>query len=60
MGYGTRAAYSAILLAVDREARTLFAAIWNEIKNIASGRTSKWRIIRGKPSPRIEASGGTR
>lgn len=35
------AAYSAILLAIDREARTLIAAIWNEIKNIASGQTSK-------------------
>jgi hypothetical protein len=35
------ATYSAILLAIDREARTLVAAIWNEIKNIASGQTSK-------------------
>jgi hypothetical protein len=60
MGYGTRAAYSAILLAIDREARTLVSAIWNEIKNIAGGRTSKWKIIRGKPPPKIEAPGGTR
>jgi O-antigen/teichoic acid export membrane protein len=35
------AAYAAILLAIDREARTLVAAIWNEIKNIATGHANE-------------------
>jgi O-antigen/teichoic acid export membrane protein len=31
------AAYAAILLVIDKEARRLVAAIWNEIKNMATG-----------------------
>jgi O-antigen/teichoic acid export membrane protein len=35
------AIYAAILLAIDKEARMLVGAIWNEIKNIATGQTSR-------------------
>jgi hypothetical protein len=35
------ATYAAILLAIDREARTLVAEIWNEIKNIATGHANR-------------------
>lgn len=33
--------YAAILLAIDREARTLVGAIWDEIKNVITGKANK-------------------